>query len=170
MLLFSYSNLFAQNTIKYSELETNKRPKGKFASYEARDGSIYKVGDVLIIGVPSSNKTFGFITEGDGLLTPFVRASINVSGNEAEIRSIAVGGNRRVGFFVVVRCKGLTGLGDGLSIELEKAISSGEVESFGMTSDQALAELKKAKDKLDLGLITEEQYEKIKAELVKHIN
>ena len=34
------------------------------------------------------------------------------------------------------------------------------------TSDEALAELEKAKDKLDLGLITQEKYDKIKAELV----
>jgi hypothetical protein len=38
-----------------------------------------------------------------------------------------------------------------------------------MTSDDALAELKKAKDKLDLGLITQEKYDEIKAELVKYI-
>jgi hypothetical protein len=33
----------------------------------------------------------------------------------------------------------------------------------------ALAELKKAKDKLDLGLITQEDYDKLKAELSKYI-
>jgi hypothetical protein len=38
-----------------------------------------------------------------------------------------------------------------------------------MTSDDALAELKKAKDKLDLGLITQEDYDKLKAELSKYI-
>ena len=38
-----------------------------------------------------------------------------------------------------------------------------------MTSDQALEALKKAKDKLDLGLITQEEYEKIKAELTPFI-
>jgi len=39
-----------------------------------------------------------------------------------------------------------------------------------MTSDEALAELKKAKEKLDLGLITQEKYDEIKAELLKYIN
>lgn len=38
-----------------------------------------------------------------------------------------------------------------------------------MTSDEALAELKKAKDKLDLGLISQEQYDQIKADLTKYI-
>jgi hypothetical protein len=35
-----------------------------------------------------------------------------------------------------------------------------------MTSDKAMIELKKAKDKLDLGVITQEEYDKIKVELL----
>lgn len=38
-----------------------------------------------------------------------------------------------------------------------------------MTSDEALAELKKTKDKLDLGIITQEQYDTKKSELLKYI-
>jgi len=38
-----------------------------------------------------------------------------------------------------------------------------------MTSDEALTELKKCKDKLDLGLITQEELNKKKAELSKYI-
>jgi len=38
-----------------------------------------------------------------------------------------------------------------------------------MTSDQAMKELKTAKDKLDLGLITQAEYDRIKAELIKYI-
>ncbi len=40
---------------------------------------------------------------------------------------------------------------------------------LGMSSDEALTALKKAKDKLDLGLITQEEYDKIKAELTPFI-
>jgi hypothetical protein len=43
------------------------------------------------------------------------------------------------------------------------------VKGFGLSSDDALAQLKKAKDKLDLGLITQEEYDKLKAELTKYI-
>lgn len=168
-IVFVFSSAKAQ-VLKYEDLNTDKRPKGKFESYEAKDGAIYKVGDKIRIGVPSSNKTFAFISEGDGLLTTVTRASVDISGNEAEIKSITIYGNRRAGFSAVFRCKGLVGLGDGLSVEIEDAIANGEVKSFGMTSDEALAELKKAKDKLDLGLITEEEYEKVKAELIKFIN
>jgi hypothetical protein len=37
-------------------------------------------------------------------------------------------------------------------------------------SDDALAQLKKAKDKLDLGIIKQEEYDKIKAELSVYIH
>jgi hypothetical protein len=48
-------------------------------------------------------------------------------------------------------------------------LSTNEVKGFGVSSDDALAQLKKAKDKLDLGLITQEEYDKLKAELTKYI-
>lgn len=46
---------------------------------------------------------------------------------------------------------------------------NGEVKGYGKTSDEALAELKKAKDKLNLGLISQDEYDKVKAELVPFI-
>ena len=36
-------------------------------------------------------------------------------------------------------------------------------------SEEAIAEIKKAKDKLDLEIITQEEYDKIKADLMKYI-
>ena len=54
---------------------------------------------------------------------------------------------------------------DNYFLYIEDAITVGEVDSGVMSSDEALTELKKAKDKLDLGLITQEEFEKIKLEL-----
>lgn len=67
-----------------------------------------------------------------------------------------------------MRTKGYSGLTN-YTIDFENALSNGEVKGFGKTSDEALAELKKAKDKLDLGLISQEEYDKVKAELVPFI-
>jgi hypothetical protein len=67
-----------------------------------------------------------------------------------------------------MRTKGVIGLLN-YTIQFENALSTGEIKGTGMTSDEALAELKKAKDKLDLGLITAEDYEKKKAELTPFI-
>jgi len=50
---------------------------------------------------------------------------------------------------------------------IEDAIQSGEVQSSGMSSDKALSELKKAKDKLDLGLINQQEFDKLKSNLSK---
>jgi hypothetical protein len=69
---------------------------------------------------------------------------------------------------VSFQTKGMTGI-DNYFLYIEDAITVGEVQSFGMTSDEALTALKKAKDKLDLGIITQEEYEKIKAELTPFI-
>ena len=56
-----------------------------------------------------------------------------------------------------------------IKLNFKNALSTGEVKGFGKTSDEALSELKKAKDKLDLGLITQEEFDRLKQELSKYI-
>ena len=51
-------------------------------------------------------------------------------------------------------------------------LNKGEIKSKNpsfRTSDEAMAELKKAKEKLDLGLITKDEYDKVVIELKKYI-
>ena len=165
MLSMTAPIVFAQE-IKHADLATAE--KGEYTSYIGSDGGVYKVGDRIKIGLPSSNKTFAFITEGDGILLPITNLTAAYSGTETEIKKIFVVGNKRVGYSVTFRTKGITGISN-YTIQFENALSTGEVKGFGMTSDDALAELKKAKDKLDLGLITQEDYDKLKAELSKYI-
>ena len=171
LLLLTFSTLSFGQTLTYEQLtSTKEKPKGKFTEYVSKDGSVYKIGDRIKIGVPSSNKTFAFITEGDGLLLPISPLSVSNSGQETEIKSIGIAGNKRSGFFIMFKTKSLTGLpGSGYNIQFENAVDNGEIKSFGMTSDEALAELKKTKDKLDLGIITQEQYDTKKSELLKYI-
>ena len=45
----------------------------------------------------------------------------------------------------------------------------GETDPEAMTSDDALAELKRQKDKLDLEIISQAEYDSIKAVLIKYI-
>ncbi len=63
-----------------------------------------------------------------------------------------------------MRTKGVIGLLN-YTIQFENAITTGEIKGTGLTSDEALAELKKAKDKLELGIITQEECNQKKAEL-----
>ncbi len=166
LMLSLTATIMLGQEIKHSDLATAK--KGDYTSYVGSDGAVYKVGDRLKIGVPSSNKTFAFITEGDGILLPITNLTAAFSGTETEIKRIWVTGNKRAGYSVSFRTKGMTGLSN-YTIQFENALATGEVKGFGMSSDDALAELKKAKDKLDLGLITQEDYDKLKAELTKYI-
>lgn len=166
MCLMGYIS-FGQE-INHSDLATMTTAKGEFTSYVATDGGVYKIGDKVKIGVPSSNKTFAFIFEGDGIMIPITNLLASSSGQDTEIKKIFVAGNKRIGYSVSFRTKGLTGLSN-YTIQVENALSTGEMRGFGKTSDEALSELKKAKDKLDLGLITQEEFDKLKQELSKYI-
>lgn len=50
-------------------------------------------------------------------------------------------------------------------IDFEEAIATGEIQSKGMSREQAIAKLKEAKDLVDLGMMSKEDFEKLKAEL-----
>ena len=65
--------------------------------------------------------------------------------------------------------KGMCALCPQYYINLEEAMATGEIQSFGMTREQAIAKLKEAKDLVDLGLMTKEAFEKLKEELSKII-
>jgi len=166
MLSFMITTLSYAQEIKHSDLTNASR--GEFTSYVASDGGVYKIGDRIKIGVPSSNKTFAFIWMGDGVITALQPLPVARSGEETEIKKIFVVGNKRTGYSVSMRTKGVIGLMN-YTIQFENALSTGEIKGFGKTSDEALTELKKSKDKLDLGLITQEEFDKLKAELSKYI-
>ena len=165
--IFSVSaSIVSGQEIKFADLATAER--GEFTSYLASDGAVYKIGDRIKIGVPSSNKTFAFITEGDGILLPITNLTAFSSGTETEIKRIFVYGSKRAGYAVSFRTKGYTGVSN-YTIQFENALAVGEVKGFGLSSDDALDQLKKAKDKLDLGLISQEEFDKLKSELAKYI-
>jgi len=154
--------------VKYDDLQKGLITKGQFESYVSKDGSVYKPGDKIEFGNPSgTNGKFVTIQKFDIMGTLYVvgAEAINTS---AEIKKIRVGGTSRSGYKVSFQTKGMTGV-DNYFLNIEDAITVGEVKSFGMSSDEALTALKKAKDKLDLGLISEEEYDKIKAELTPFI-
>ncbi len=153
--------------INFKDLSTTTE-RGVFTSYVGSDGGVYKIGDRIKIGLPSSNKTFAFIWMGDGILTPLQPLPVSQSGTETEIKKIFIGGNKRTGYSISMRTKGIIGLMN-YTIQFENAMSTGEIKGTGLTSDEALTELKKAKDKLDLGIITQEEYDLKKAELTPFI-
>ena len=169
ILVLTGFNSFAQ-TIRFSDLNGDI-PKGKFESYISKDGETYSVGDTIKIGNPSgSDGKFLYIsTYGLGSAI-FNSTTLGASGtNTMRIIQEIICRGSKVNKKVYLTAKSSKGSTGGLLISLENAIDKGEIIAKGMTSDQALEELKKAKDKLDLGLITQEEYDKIKADLSKYI-
>ena len=159
--------LFSQQ-VEISELESATVTGGKFESYLSKDGTTYKVGDFLDIGLPSgTNGRFVLIQQIDIAGNILVVGS-NAINTHCEIKKIRVVGNKRQGYKVQLQTKGSSSI-DNYFFNLEDAIVAGEIKSKGMTSDEAMKELKTAKDKLDLGLITQAEYDKVKAELIKYI-
>ena len=134
--------------------------------YIASDGSNWKVGQRITFGNATGMGVFVHVSMGDGIMTAPQQAPAAWSGKEAEIKKIRISGTKRMGYTLWVTCKGPM---QPFHISIEKAIEVGEVVTDGYSSDKALAELKKAKDKLDLGLITIEEFEALKAELSKYI-
>lgn len=171
LLIISTSVINAQKTITYEEMKTIS--KGAFEVivcdiYVAKDGHQYKIGDTLKIGRPSTNKTFAYIMEANALVTP-EPLSVSSSGTNTIIKKIAVGGTKRTGFKITIIGKGFCALCPQYYIDFEEAVATGEIQSFGMTREQAIAKLKEAKDLVDLGLMTKEDFDKLKDELSKII-
>lgn len=169
-LIVSVSS-FGQKTIAYDDLKSFSKGSMEimtFDSYLGSDGYSYKVGDTLKIGMPSSNKTFAFITEGSALQAPY-QSPVSSAGTNTVIKKIYVNGNNRMGYRITIVGKGICGICPQYYINMEEAMASGEIKTKGITSDEAMSQLKKGKDKLDLGIITQEEFDKMKEKLVKYI-
>ncbi|MCI7556949.1 MAG: SHOCT domain-containing protein [Bacteroidales bacterium] len=175
--LLSTMLAFSQTTVTFEQIKSSTDPKHDFNkeydAYVASDGHTYAVGDEFTLGVPSSNKSFAYMTSELAMASailgggPVAYVGAQWGGYKVQIRKIKVERNKNRGAMVSMRCY-LAGLG-GILIQFENALNSGEIVGLGMSSDKALEELKKAKDMLDLELITQEEYDAKKEELKQYI-
>ena len=157
----------SQKTLTYDEMKTIKQGLLEVIEcdvYVAKDGHSYKVGDTLKIGKPSSNKTFAFISTGT-VLGGVESLDVSSSGKNTIIKKFYVEGSKKAGFNINAKTSGYCNLCGNNFIDFEQAIESGEIQTMGMTRDQAIAKLKEAKDLVDLGMMTKEDFEKLKTEL-----
>jgi|LauGreDrversion4_2_1035121.scaffolds.fasta_scaffold288406_2 hypothetical protein len=162
----------------------------KFIKFE--DGSVLGIGDKMKFGNPSgtnqSNTTqaglFSSSTTRTNNYTYIMLGRMGAAmmggvtylpetfkGREAEIENIKLYKSKKEGkphgASIIFNNPGM----DISVLDLAFALQYGEVinPKAAMTSEQALAELKKAKDKLDLGLITQQQFDSLKVVLSKII-
>jgi len=161
--LFSVLQSFAQ-TVTYKEFEASENPKKvKLDAYQAENGQIFKIGDKITIGNPSMRSDqYLHVVRND--LGSLKRISVSMKGFKAEIKKFRIYGKKRTGYSVMAVTKTPDGLSN-LWIEIEGAIKDGEIETTGLNREEAIAKLKETKDLLDLGMISKEEYEKIKKEL-----
>jgi hypothetical protein len=171
ILVFVLTSLttFSQE-LKYDDLFSEKKPKGPFKSYVSKDGTIYKVGEKIKIGVPADTyNAFSYIWVGDGLIVPEKQLGISDSNTETKIMRIVIGGSKKSGFKALFRTRVAEGKVLAYTIIVEKALQSGEIKRSGLTRVEAFTELREAKGKLDSGLISQHQYDSIKVVMTKYI-
>ncbi len=153
---------FSQILATYNEV-LSKQKKGKIDTYITQNGEKFSVGDTITLGVAFRNEIFDFIKQNAGMeYFPLLNTASN---SKVRIKKIAIRSK-----IVIVKTTRPQGLVYGLIVtNFDSAVTNGEIISKIMTSDQALEELKKWKDKLDLELISKEEYQQKKEELSKLI-
>jgi len=157
--VFSNIALSQQDTATYDEVNL-KQKKGSINTYIHKNGETFSVGDTITLGSAFRNNTFEYILQNAGL--SFYPVSNNAQNGSVIIKKMVIASR-----ILTVYTTNPQGYVFGLVIvNFDSAVTSGEIKSNILTSDQALEELKKWKSKLDLGLITEIEYEKKKSELV----
>jgi hypothetical protein len=152
-------------------------------NYVSQNGTIFNVGDTLIIGKPQvvGSKEFTFIQVGKPASFGSVMMALNGqapiriqstwSGTVQIIKGIYaghIGGGRNKPLGIYLYLVSSSGDSRILTVtNLEPALESGEIvaKNRPMNRAEAIAKLKESKDLLDLGLLKAEEYDKIKAKL-----
>ncbi|MCM1168485.1 MAG: hypothetical protein NC324_00955 [Bacteroides sp.] len=190
------SIVFAQDTITYQMLQCDHKESkslkaSDFKYYLASDGHVYREGDTILLGAPSTDVTTA-MNAGGGVAVATTRSTYSTIVTDAAIAGAAFGvisymkdreGDRVIitnikvarprkaaSTGATINLKGnLKGVG-GINIyDFEKALSIGEIRSQGMSRERAVQMLKKAKEELDLDIISQEEYNKLKEELLPWI-
>lgn len=138
-------------------------------SYKAIDSEEYFTGDTITLGKGniSENKYLNIKYTGiEGDTSQYFRAMIKVPNTKAVIKRIYTNSSGEICFETLSKSNFY------YRISVDRAISRGELKSKNVsfrTSDEALSELKKAKEKLDLGLMSTNEYNALLTELKKYI-
>ncbi|MBO4613543.1 MAG: SHOCT domain-containing protein [Bacteroidales bacterium] len=186
---------FAQ-TVTYQDIQaqrsardlTGRKAGGDITEYVASDGVSYKIGSTITYGYPTNGKYYLYYKDVTGSwLNAMADDSDNAASSAANQEVAERVENRAGGVATIKRIQCIpidpyNKLNSGCKIYLvlnrgglactnfEEAIAVGEVQTKMKSSEAALQELKKWKEKLDLQIITQEEYDAKKAELMKYID
>jgi len=149
------------------------------AKYVMKDGSEIVIGSKLKLGQPwNGNRNFttmvvGKYTLGKALLAPPIYLDENYIGENVVVTSIKVSHTKMsknstimVWAYIAPSVESV-GFGHRTILGLEMAIERKEVINPNgvMTREQALAKMKEAKDLLELGIMTQSDYDALKEKL-----
>jgi len=154
----------------------------KIAEFILKDGTTIKEGSKLVMGKPRNPLTLvydyvyvGYVNLISEMISPSVKLTGNYDGLPVTVeylkvykRKLSKSSEIQVSAFVYNPSQtSLTGDKYRTITDLELGISGGEIvnPNAAMTREQAIVKLKESKDLLDLGLLSQEEYDKIKSEL-----
>lgn len=190
LLCFSQEKLSTSNksdTLKHSQLSNESyyrkiKNYQEFDFYQDKDGFVYRKGMSLKIGKPENpnSKTevlwgpprsggFTFIRPYKGLIEKLDKKFSNEELTITGFSAIHSGAFKGTPLESIVNCKlkNKVGLQEEVFIDnIDKAIELGEIinDNKKPSKERAIALLEEKKKLLDLGLITKDEYEKIKSE------
>ena len=182
-LILITSPLYGQ-TLSYEQTQditvTSDYSNGDaLSSYIMKDGSEIKVGTKLKFGSPlNANKNFtrlyfGEYSLGKALLAPPQQLGDVYSGEEVVVTAIKVQHTKMtkkspLQIMLYVQNPSAPKLAQNRTIfDLEMCTETKEVinPNAAMTKEQAIAKLKEAKDLVDLGMMTQEEFDQLKEKL-----
>ncbi len=184
----TYQDILEQKSAK--EL-TGKKSGDVITAYVASNGVTYTKGSTITYGYPRSGKYYLYFKDITGSMLSAIEESDKNSSVNAANREVYERVSNRAGGVATVKkieCRPIDPFNrknsgcyiymilnrGGLACtNLEEAIATQEIvtkaDPSDVASEAALQELKKWKEKLDLQIITQEEYDAKKAELMKKI-
>lgn|SRR5690606_23090868 len=155
LLFISTFSTYGQRAV-FGQLNKNN---ASFKEYQTKSGDLLKIGDTLVFGTATSSEGFVYINQANMKVHP------THSGKKVPIHKIKSYGNDKTGYTVWISVKGF-GLYP-VDIDYENALLNGEIinPNGKLTKQQAIQLLKEKKELLDLEIISQEEYDKIKNEL-----
>jgi hypothetical protein len=161
-LAFNFSN--AQQVTFKQVSESTKRIKGKITSYVTSMGDTINIGDKVKFGVPSNTNNYFVHVRSFVAFSKSDPVSIKAQGWESEVLKMLISGSKRRGYVVSFISKTEDGFAR-YSYDYEDALSVGEIVTDKLNRTQAIAKLKESKDLLDLGMVSQEDFNALRKEL-----
>lgn len=150
-----------------------------FGAYVSKDGSVLRIGDTLIIGKPHTNTNLftylylGFYSIGKAIMATNYQLNGNFQSEKVTITEILachkkMKKNSEIQIVLYVQNRSLGNMVNKRTVtSYEIAAELGEIINphRALTREEAIAKLKEAKDLVDLGMMTESEFNELKEKL-----